>query len=72
MTRKEEKAVLKSFQGLYKDFPSGTIEYFDSPDFIITNAAGFKIGIELTQIVHSEVAKQDSSSKKPIYRPCFI
>lgn len=60
MTRQQELNVLSTFRQLYDSFPDGNVEHPDSPDFIITNHQNKRIGIELTQMIHSERAKQVS------------
>ncbi|WP_462255013.1 hypothetical protein [Ferruginibacter sp.] len=62
MTYQEEIHVINAFFGLYKNFLIDKLEHPDSPDFIMTTDSK-KIGIELTQIVHSQNAKQLSSEE---------
>lgn len=63
MTKREEKLVLDKFKELYCDLPQGEFSHVDSPDFILVTLDRRKIGIELTQAVHSKSAKRQSSSQ---------
>ena len=66
MNRQEEQFVLDRFKEQFKNIPQGKIEPMLPPwtDFLLTTNSGNKIGIELTQAVHSENAKRFSSDQK--------
>jgi hypothetical protein len=65
MTWKEEEFVMKRFQELYDSFPEGHLEHKSPPwpDFVLTIASGKNVGIELTQAVHNDEDKRNSSTK---------
>jgi hypothetical protein len=62
MTHEEEIFVINKFREMYEHFPEGILDHPNSPDFILTTTYK-KIGIELTQMFHSNEAKQLSSEK---------
>jgi hypothetical protein len=62
MTNEEEKYVIAKFRNMYEHFPEGTLDHPNSPDFILTTEYK-KIGIELTQMLHSNKAKQLNSEE---------
>lgn len=62
MTHEEEENLIKRFKEMYSDFPNGQLLHPDRPDFILI-ANDKKIGIETTQVVHSDTDKRISSEK---------
>jgi hypothetical protein len=65
MKWEEEEFVIKRFQEMYDGFPQGNLEHKPPqwPDFVLSIATGKKIGIELTQAVHSDEEKRISATK---------
>lgn len=65
MRWKDEEFVIKRFQEMYDGFPEGHLEHKSPPwpDFVLSITSGEKIGIELTQAVHSDEDKRISSTK---------
>lgn len=52
MDREEEKSILNRFQVNYSNFPTGTIDPTDKPDFIVYGNQ--KVGIEITQVFQDQ------------------
>lgn len=50
MSPAQEKYIFESFKELYKDFPEGTINQSDKPDYIIA-LPNKTIGVEITQVL---------------------
>lgn len=65
MKWEDEEFVMKRFQEMCKGFPEGNLEHASPPwpDFVLSIATGKKIGIELTQAVHSDEDKRISATK---------
>jgi hypothetical protein len=68
MTKKEEHRIIEQFRKAYPSFPVGILTVPDPPypDFVLTTADHRRIGIEVTEVFHSEEKKQYSSLKDQV------
>lgn len=57
----EELRILRSFREQYGDFPKGVLNASESPDFILSQGPGKKIGLELTRL-QRKAASEDPFS----------
>ncbi|HEY4109564.1 hypothetical protein [Puia sp.] len=68
MTKQEEQRIMESFRNAYSPFPAGTLVAMEPPypDFVLTVEGNRRIGIELTEVFHSEAKKEYSSTKDKV------
>lgn len=68
MNKIEESRIIDRFRKAYSGFPDGHLsaEPPPLPDFVLTQGTGLKIGIEITEVFHSNAQKQWSSIKNSI------
>ncbi|HEY5967502.1 MAG TPA: hypothetical protein VIU35_05970 [Chitinophagaceae bacterium] len=58
--KEKEKFIFDKFKELYTEFPPGTYNHIDSPDFILTTSPEQTIGIEITEAFYDQSQMQKS------------